>query len=68
MDFDEYDYLEKTVENTKENGRLRDTLDEKARSKSNSKCRSDEVGHGVEHWSKREKSEEETRDMSERGG
>lgn len=68
MDFDEYDYLEKTVENPEENGRPGDTLDEKDRSKSSSKRRSDEDGHGVEHRSKRARSEEETRDRSERGG
>lgn len=68
MDFDEYDYLEKTVENPEENGRPGDTLDEKDRSKSSSKRRSDEDGHGVEHRSKRARSEEETRDRSDRGG
>jgi len=74
MDFDEYDYLEKTVENPdsisayEDNGKAGDTLDEKDRSKSSSKRRSDEDGHGLEHRSKRARSDEETRERSERGG
>uniref|UniRef100_A0A0C9RU66 TSA: Wollemia nobilis Ref_Wollemi_Transcript_12843_2389 transcribed RNA sequence n=1 Tax=Wollemia nobilis TaxID=56998 RepID=A0A0C9RU66_9CONI len=70
MDFDEYDYLEKTVENPEaikdtvyeDNGREREQ-DDNERSK-NSKRRSYEDEH--EHRSKRVRSDEETRERSER--
>ena len=73
MDFDEYDYLEKTVENPEgikdddNNGRVREDDDGKERVKSSSKHRrSDEDGHGADHHrSKRARSEDE---MRERGG
>eukprot|EP01018_Ginkgo_biloba_P018999 Gb_11513 [translate_table: standard] len=73
MDFDEYDYLEKTVENPEaikdstngDNVKAGDR-DGKDRSRS-SKRRSDEDGYGLEHWPKRARSEEETRERSERG-
>ncbi|XP_057820800.1 uncharacterized protein LOC131033586 [Cryptomeria japonica] len=71
MDFDEYDYLEKTVENPEgikdddNNGRVRGEDDDgKERGKSSSKHRrSDEDGHGADHHrSKRARSEDEMRE------
>eukprot|EP01018_Ginkgo_biloba_P037156 Gb_39308 [translate_table: standard] len=72
MDFDEYDYLEKTVENPDAgkiagNGQI-DMLegkDVKDRSKI-SKRRSDEDGYDHEYGSKRMRSQEELKDRSDR--
>ncbi|BBN18123.1 RNA-binding protein 23/39 [Marchantia polymorpha subsp. ruderalis] len=73
MDFDEYDYLEKTVENPEglkeSNGDGTRADDERDRSRS-SKRRSEDDGHGHDHRSKRTRAEEEERERSEkeRGG
>ncbi|CAM6101661.1 unnamed protein product [Calypogeia fissa] len=70
MDFDEYDYLEKTVENPeglKESngdggGRIEDDRD---RSR-NSKRRSEDDGHGHDHRSKRNRPEEDGLERSDK--
>uniref|UniRef100_A0A0D6R0A3 RRM domain-containing protein n=1 Tax=Araucaria cunninghamii TaxID=56994 RepID=A0A0D6R0A3_ARACU len=65
MDFDEYEYLEKAVENpeaVKENGRMGGDEDDKERGRSSKHRRGEEDGHGLDHRSKRARSDEEMRE------
>uniref|UniRef100_A0A0C9S7S7 TSA: Wollemia nobilis Ref_Wollemi_Transcript_12845_2365 transcribed RNA sequence n=1 Tax=Wollemia nobilis TaxID=56998 RepID=A0A0C9S7S7_9CONI len=73
MDFDEYEYLEKAVENSeavKDNGRMGGDEDDKERGRSSKHRRGEEDGHGLDHRSKRARSDEERsekeRERSER--